>query len=335
MQTLPPYPSARPSSASATNAASSSNAVTIWSSAWTPVDSRREHDPRARVQHLGPRRGPGATHVGDEVLGAEVRDGHRRAQQLLDASNTCCRLDAGEHAEPVATRGRERGRDALELRHGLELGHHDAREPGSERVAHVVVEPLAHDRVHAHVDGELRVLRREPRAEVARDGARVGLARRAAPRPPGRGPRRPARCAGSFATTSGRLAGANSRLRSRGPGPGSHLAQLLERQLLERFGVRERLDVLHRPAVHDVAHRELGELAAARPRQIRHRDDPRRDVARRRARADPAADLGDEIVGQRGAVAQDDEQHDPDVAVPFLADDEALDARRRAVSTWR
>ena len=34
--------------------------------------------------------------------------------------------------------------------------------------------------------------------------------------------------------------------------------------------IRQRVDVLHRPAVHDVAHRELGDLAADRPRNVGH-----------------------------------------------------------------
>ena len=48
-------------------------------------------------------------------------------------------------------------------------------------------------------------------------------------------------------------------------------------------------------------------------------------MARRRVLADAAADAILELVGERHAVAQPDEQHDALVVVPVLADDEALD----------
>ena len=51
-------------------------------------------------------------------------------------------------------------------------------------------------------------------------------------------------------------------------------------------GVGQRLDVLHRPAVHDVAHRELDDLAALGARDVGDLHDLRRHVARRGVVAD-------------------------------------------------
>ena len=57
-------------------------------------------------------------------------------------------------------------------------------------------------------------------------------------------------------------------------------------EVLQRLGVGERLEVLHRPAVHDVAHRELDDLAALGARDVGDLHDLRRHVARRRVLAD-------------------------------------------------
>ena len=42
-----------------------------------------------------------------------------------------------------------------------------------------------------------------------------------------------------------------------------------------RTGIGERIRVLHRQTVDDVAHRELGELAGERTGEVRHGDDLR------------------------------------------------------------
>ena len=49
------------------------------------------------------------------------------------------------------------------------------------------------------------------------------------------------------------------------------LGQIAE--ILERTRIGERIHVVHRQPVDDVAHRKLGELAGERARQVRHRDD--------------------------------------------------------------
>src|SRR5262245_11888069 len=41
-------------------------------------------------------------------------------------------------------------------------------------------------------------------------------------------------------------------------------------EMLQRLGVGERLDILHRPPVHDVAHRELDDLVRLGARDVRH-----------------------------------------------------------------
>src|ERR1700750_1770960 len=61
-------------------------------------------------------------------------------------------------------------------------------------------------------------------------------------------------------------AGASLLTRTSGP----ELGQLAE--VLERCGVGERIEVLHRQSVDHIAHRELGELAGEGTREIRDRD---------------------------------------------------------------
>src|SRR3546814_357569 len=86
-----------------------------------------------------------------------------------------------------------------------------------------------------------------------------------------------------------------------------------------------RFAVLDRPAVNDVAHGELGDLAALGARDVRDADDPGRDVAGRGALADAGPDALLQGLVQRHAVAQADEQNDAHVILPVLADDQALD----------
>src|SRR5437588_3957948 len=96
-------------------------------------------------------------------------------------------------------------------------------------------------------------------------------------------------------------------------------------ELVERLRVGERLAVLHRPAVHDVAHGQLHYLPTLRPWNVADLDDARRGVPRGRIPADLAADVLDEPLIEREAVPQADEEDDALVAVPLLSDHQALD----------
>src|SRR5437899_1019741 len=100
-------------------------------------------------------------------------------------------------------------------------------------------------------------------------------------------------------------------------------------ELLERFGIGERLEVLDRQAVHDIAHRKLHDLVALRPRYVGHLHDAGRYVARRRVGANVRANPLDERFVERNAVLKLYEQHDAHVAHfarwPVLTDHEALD----------
>ena len=82
---------------------------------------------------------------------------------------------------------------------------------------------------------------------------------------------------------------------------GSQLRAVAE--LLERFGIGQRLDVLDRLAVHDVAHRELNDLSALGARDVGHLHDLGGNVAWRRVDADVTFDLVDRllILAQRQA----------------------------------
>src|SRR6266581_3413499 len=116
--------------------------------------------------------------------------------------------------------------------------------------------------------------------------------------------------------------------------PEAHLVSRLIPQLravpevLERFGIGERLEVLHRPAVNDVAHGELDDLVRLGAGNIGHLHDFRRHVPRGGVRADPVLDLCDERVIEREPLAELHEQHHAHVADlprgPGLADGERL-----------
>src|SRR3990170_4193539 len=96
-------------------------------------------------------------------------------------------------------------------------------------------------------------------------------------------------------------------------------------KMLQRLGVRQRLEVPHRPAVHHVAHRELYDLARLGARDVADLQHLGRDVARRGVVADALLYAVDKRVVQLQALAQLDEQHDAHVALPVLADDQRLD----------
>ena len=73
--------------------------------------------------------------------------------------------------------------------------------------------------------------------------------------------------------------------------------------MLERLGVGERLDVLHRAAVHHVAHRELDDLAALGARNIGDLHDFRGHVPRRRVGANVFLDTLRERIVEHESVA--------------------------------
>src|SRR5439155_6406581 len=99
-------------------------------------------------------------------------------------------------------------------------------------------------------------------------------------------------------------------------------------KLLQRLGIGQSLDVLHRQAVHDVAHRKLDDLATLGARNIAHLHNLRRNMPRRGVGAYVALDAIDQGVVERQPVAEPHEQHHAHVADrvrrPILADDDAL-----------
>src|SRR5258708_26278212 len=100
-------------------------------------------------------------------------------------------------------------------------------------------------------------------------------------------------------------------------------------KLVQYLGVGQRLEVLHRQAVHNVAYRQLDDLAALGARDIAYLHDLRRHMPRRRVGADLPLDAIDQGVVERQPVAEPNEQDDAHVADlarrPILADDDALD----------
>src|SRR5438552_4904425 len=110
---------------------------------------------------------------------------------------------------------------------------------------------------------------------------------------------------------------------------GSTLQLVAIPEFFERLGIGQRLDILDRLAVHDIAHRQLDDLPALGARDVADLHDLRRYVARRGVGADLLLDAVDQCLVERDAVAQADEQHHTYVAHlarrPILADDDALD----------
>src|SRR5262252_2898311 len=120
-------------------------------------------------------------------------------------------------------------------------------------------------------------------------------------------------------------AGASLLTRASGP----ELGQLAE--VLERCGVGERIEVLHRQSVDDIAHGELGELAGEGAREIRNRNDLGRHVARGGMGAHGLADLLLQLLIELRAVAHAHEQHDAHIPVPVLADRQRLGDLRQTL----
>ena len=93
-------------------------------------------------------------------------------------------------------------------------------------------------------------------------------------------------------------------------------------KMLQRLGIGQRLGVPDRITVNHGAHRQLNDLAAFRPRNLGHRNDFRRHVARRRVLAnDGANSLPQRVDAAPGCCRQ----------VHLAVDDARLIARRYAV----
>src|SRR5262245_35425996 len=66
---------------------------------------------------------------------------------------------------------------------------------------------------------------------------------------------------------------------STGTPPPLQIGELLAvSEMRQCLGIGERLEIFHRPAVHDVAHRELDDLAALGARDVGHLQHLRRDM---------------------------------------------------------
>ena len=118
-------------------------------------DPRRQRDARPRVEHLGARLGAHATHVGDEVLGAEVARGHRRARGTRAPRRRRARSRRRRRRAGGSSPASRRARSTRSTSFGrLDLRDDDAGERGRAPLGDVGREPLGRDRVHAHVDRE-------------------------------------------------------------------------------------------------------------------------------------------------------------------------------------
>src|SRR6476661_2996971 len=76
--------------------------------------------------------------------------------------------------------------------------------------------------------------------------------------------------------------------------------------------------------MHDIAYRQLDDLAVLRAGNVRNLHDPRRDMAWARVLTNLAADVLLQGRVERTTFAQADEEHDAHVLVPLLRDGEAL-----------
>src|SRR6185437_2194095 len=98
---------------------------------------------------------------------------------------------------------------------------------------------------------------------------------------------------------------------------------------VERLRIGQCVDIFHGTTVNDVSHRELGDLAADRARNVGDLNDLFWHVVRARVRADARADSPTKLLAQRLALHEAHEQHDAHVVRAVvrhgLADDDALD----------
>src|SRR5436190_13819397 len=104
---------------------------------------------------------------------------------------------------------------------------------------------------------------------------------------------------------------------------------------LECLWIRQRVDILHDPTVYDVAHGELCDLSADRPRDIRDLNDLLRHVMRARVDANLRTNALLELLVERLTFNEANEQHDPDVGagagLDVLSDHDTLENLRKLI----
>src|SRR3954468_5383497 len=98
---------------------------------------------------------------------------------------------------------------------------------------------------------------------------------------------------------------------------------------VQRAGVGQSVHIGNGASVNDVADRELGDLAADGPGDVRYRNDLSGHMVRAGVLPNPAFDPGHEVLGQAGPLPQPHKQHDSDVALPFLANYKAFNNFRQ------
>jgi len=96
-------------------------------------------------------------------------------------------------------------------------------------------------------------------------------------------------------------------------------------KVVECFGVGQCLGVFDSFSMHDGAYCKFDDFAAFRSWNICDGHDLRRDVPRRRIVTNFLANPALQFVIEFETGAQYDEQHDPDVVIPVLANRDALD----------
>src|SRR4051794_20031795 len=93
--------------------------------------------------------------------------------------------------------------------------------------------------------------------------------------------------------------------------------------------VSQRIRVFDGPAMDHIANRQLSDLAADGPGDVRNGNDALWHMMGTGVFPDPAPDPFPQGLIQRATLAQADEQHDAHVALPLLADDKAFDHLRQ------
>ncbi len=107
-----------------------------------------EHGPGSGVGHLEVGRRADASHVGDVVLGSEVRaDDARVGQERSAISYAQSRFEAGEDTDVVEPGSIHGCRGTIQVAEIVDLGDHDSRCLGGNSGCDVVVEPGRGDRV--------------------------------------------------------------------------------------------------------------------------------------------------------------------------------------------
>ena len=95
--------------------------------------------------------------------------------------------------------------------------------------------------------------------------------------------------------------------------------------VFEGLGIGEGVGIAYVTAIQRVADRDLGDLAVASLRDVRHGGDQRGHVTRRGSGPDSAADGLDQLVGELAAVAHHDEQDDANIVAHLLTNHDTLE----------